>query len=459
MRFSRIAPADPQAVAARLWWLRPVPLILFIIIPLYLSFLTFGYENVVPRRYLPSENYLWGICLLLALALGAGLGAGSEPALRGRIDPRMQRPPIYVSDGITASLLALTLMAYVVWFGSLVFDPGTIVKVWTGELDHVRYVIKTVPGVTTLTQCGAAYLVLTAIRQFGGGAGPRGVALWEHVGVLIVFLLAALRAFLWAERLAVLEVTIVYGVAVAAFYRFRTVMGWRLAAAAPFIGPVIVYVLFTATETFRSWRFYKNYYDSIWQFAFERLMTYYAVATNSGLGLLAESRNWPQYTGRYALEWAYEMPVLGPLLIEAFGDVSQNFTYFLEHQGRPEFNNPSGIFPVVFDIGYFGSAVYFVLAGVVVGLARRGWVRRSPFGLLFFPFCVLFVLELLRFNYLASARFFPIAASLLVALFLIQPAAHAVRRYAPRARGLPQQPTGSAQRAGPIPTDFREGPI
>jgi hypothetical protein len=151
--------------------------------------------------------------------------------------------------------------------------------------------------------------------------------------------------------------------------------------------------------------------------------------------------------------------VFGPMLIEAFGDVSQSFSYFLQHQGRLEFNNPSGLFPIVFDIGYFGSAVYFVLAGVLVGLARRGWARRTPFGLLFFPFCVLFMLELLRFNYLASTRFFPIAGSLLIALFMIQPAARPAWRPPPRARRLHERPTGPAKGAGPMPTDFREGPI
>lgn len=457
MRFARIAPADPAAVAARLWWMRPVPLIIFVIVPLYLSFMLFDYENVVPRRYLPSADYLWGLCLLIALALGAGLGAGQEPARPRRTDTS-PGAPIYVSNVITAALLGLTVFAYAVWFGPLLFDLGTVVKVYTGELDHVRYVIKTMPGVTTLTQCGAAYLVLTAVRQFGGAAGPRGVSLWESFGVLLVFLLALARAFLWAERLALLEATVAYSVAAAAFYRFRTVAGWRLAATAPLIGPVVVYLLFTGTESFRSWRFYQNYYDSIWQFSFERLMTYYAVAANSGLGLLAESHDWPRYTGRYAIEWAYEMPQLGPLLIEAFGDVSQQFVYFLEHQGRLEFNNPSGIFPIVFDIGYFGSAVYFVLAGVLVGIARRGFVRRSHFGLFFYPFCVLFMLEILRFNYLAAARFFPIAGSLVVALMLMRPAARAVWR-SPRARRLQEDQAGSAKHVGPMPADFRGGPI
>jgi hypothetical protein len=113
------------------------------------------------------------------------------------------------------------------------------------------------------------------------------------------------------------------------------------------------------------------------------------------------------------------MPKLGRMLIDAFGDARLDFNQFLMAHGDIEFNNPSGLFPIVFDVGYFGSALYFLVAGLLIGLARRSYASKHPFGLMFYPFCLLFILELLRFNYLAASRFVPIAGSLLVALYLM----------------------------------------
>jgi hypothetical protein len=229
-----------------------------------------------------------------------------------------------------------------------------------------------------------------------------------------------MRAVLWSERLAVIEAAAAYGVTAAAFLRLRSADQRRLAALLPFIGPVLLYLAFTTTEYFRSWAFYKNYYDSVWTFAFERLSAYYALATNNGIGLLQETRDWPGYTGRYVLEWLYRMPGLGEILLEMVGtDPRTAYHAFLELHGRPEFNNPTGIFVTVFDIGYTGSALYFFCIGALVGALWKSWYRHRLAGLFFYPFCFLFMLELLRFNYFAASRFVPIVASLLVAGILL----------------------------------------
>jgi hypothetical protein len=401
-----------QAEASQLWWLRPAPLILAVIVPLYLSFMAFDYEAVVQRRYIPSANYAWGLVLLLALALGAAMGTGMG---QSGIPDRHARAVPRIPAWFTAPLILFTVVAYVVWFGPLAADPGIVLEVFSGERDHVRDVVQTMPGVTTLTQCGPAFVVLATIKR----CSPGGAALWERCGVWLVFALAIGRAFLWAERLAVLEILVPWAVTILAFYRFRHLASARLATLLPVVAPLFLFLAFAGTEYFRSWRFYQNYYDSIWAFTYERLMTYYAVASNSGIGLLEESRDWPQYTGRFVFEWAYSMPKVGRVLIDAFGDVRQDFSRFLSGYGEREFNNPSGLFPIVYDVGYFGSAAYFLVAGILVGLARQAYVRKQPIGLMFYPFCVLFILELLRFNYLAASRFIPIAGSLIVALVLL----------------------------------------
>ena len=88
---------------------------------------------------------------------------------------------------------------------------------------------------------------------------------------------------------------------------------------------------------------------------------------------------------------------------------------------------------MVFDIGYAGSMLYFVAAGAVVGALWDGWRRQARAGVLFFPLAMMFLVELLRFNYFASSRFFPVA----VALVLIWAVSRPVSPYMPRPAPAP----------------------
>jgi hypothetical protein len=104
---------------------------------------------------------------------------------------------------------------------------------------------------------------------------------------------------------------------------------------------------------------------------------------------------------------------VGDLLRDSVGDVRQQYFAFLGQYARPEFNNPSGLFTIVFDIGYAGSMLYFLAVGMLIGRLWALWRLHSPAGGLFYPVMVLFLVELLRFNYLAATRFFPVALALL----------------------------------------------
>jgi len=172
LKFSRGGHDRFEPAAAQLWWLRPAPLVLLVIVPLYLSFLTFDYENVVLRRYLPNANYLWGLFLLGALALGAGVGANWQDGMRRANPPTAPASApleIQIPGWLTAALLVFTVVAYAVWFGPLVSEPELVLQVFSGERDHLRGVLQTMPGVTTLTQCGVAYVVLVTIKRFSVG--------------------------------------------------------------------------------------------------------------------------------------------------------------------------------------------------------------------------------------------------------------------------------------------------
>jgi hypothetical protein len=418
----------PGRPMASLWWLHPSWCV-FAALLLYACFPAFDYTKVVPRAYLPGPEYAWGACLLLALGTGAAM-----MAVQLRRVEAQRRAELLVPAWVMALLLGLTLFAYAYWFAPLASNPQMLQDALAAGRGNVRNSISTTPGLTTMTQFGVAYVIGYMIRL---GAKTQRVRLWEHLGLAAVLMCGLIRSIAWGERLAVIELVVCGAVAAFTFVRIRREWLWRAAVLAPLFAPLVVLVAFAGTEYFRSWTYYRNQYDSIWQFSFERLLAYYATASNNGIGLLVENHQWPQYSGRYIAQWLYFMPGLGEAAQNAFGDVSEQYTAFLHQYARPELNNPSGLFPVVFDIGYAGSMLYFLVMGGVIGRFWLGWRRMELGAVLFFPPCMLYLVELLRINYLGSSRFFPVAMALLLiyvaarlggrrAMVMLVPAAPAV---------------------------------
>jgi hypothetical protein len=408
--------------ASDLWWTNPLACVAIIGL-VYASFMAFDFKRVVPHAYIPGWHYAWGGALLAALALGIAL------VMLLRRDALWQPPVAFdVPKWLMAAIFGCTVVAYALWFKVLIENPGLMAEIAAGERSSIRDVTTTMPGITTMTQFGVAYVIAYAAMR---GGRARAIARWEQAALVTVFVLAAIRAVAWSERLAVIELVVCYAVARMAYARVLRQRTWSLATAIPLAAPLLLYVMFTATEYFRSWHYFVNEYDSVWEFAFERLMTYYATASNNGIGLLVEDRNWPQYTGRYIAEWLYLMPVVGEALTESVGDLQKQYFYFLSRFARPEFNNPSGLFPIVFDVGYAGSMVYFLAEGALVGFLWDAWRRQSPAGVLFFPLATLFLLELLRFNYFATSRFFATAVALVVIWAVSRPATPSIPRPAP----------------------------
>ncbi|HEX6721163.1 MAG TPA: hypothetical protein VF107_06320, partial [Burkholderiaceae bacterium] len=318
MRLTNVAPAGavaasaarPQAAwwpgmqslsrpAAELWWLHPVACVAMMAL-VYAMFMGFDFERVVPHAYIPGLHYAWGGALLAALALGAGAAVALR---RDRALPPSL--PFVVPGWAMAALLGASVLAYAVWFQPLIQDPGMLLEILSGRRANVRDVAPTLPGVTTMTQFGVAYLIAYAAMR---ASHARRLAVWERAGVALIFLLGAIRMVAWSERLAVIELVVTYAVARLAFAQVASPRVWSLAAALPLAAPLLLYGAFTGTEYFRSWEFYRQYYDSIWRFSYDRLTAYYAVASNNGIGLLTESFRWPSYDGSYVFQWLYPRP-------------------------------------------------------------------------------------------------------------------------------------------------------
>lgn len=404
-------PGGSTRRAADLWWLHPSVIVLLGLLPMYLAVLLYDLRRTVPAAYIPGLNYWFGVLLLLAVVVGIHWALSPARLGAARVPPR-------ISLGVMLLLLLPALAAYAVWFGPLLAQPQLLVELATGQRSYVRDEISTVKGVTTFTQFGLAYIVAYAIKT---GARMQRVHRIEHLGALLLVLLAVFRAFAWAERLAVLELMVCFTITRMAYLPITTARGWRLASVLPALSPLVVYGVFTASEYFRSWPFYQDQHDSVWAYTLQRLVTYYATAVNNGVGMLEETPGWPFFSGSILLESLWKIPpglkdVVGAVAI----DVPPLEAQFLERFASPEFNSPTAYFRIVLELGYFGAALFFLGLGYLIGRAYAGLRRGHVFGLLCYGVFVLHLAESLRYGYLGETRFVPTALGFLLVALDIQ---------------------------------------
>ena len=135
----------------------------------------------------------------------------------------------------------------------------------------------------------------------------------------------------------------------------------------------LLYALFSFSEFFRSWSdFYSQRQDSFLWFSLIRLVGYYATAMNNGAALLQELHSNP--IPYLTIEWFWKFPVLKNFLTysDLTGvDPETHYIALLKSAVNPEFNNPSGIFPVVMDYGLIGALVFWFCAGIIAILLYR----------------------------------------------------------------------------------------
>jgi oligosaccharide repeat unit polymerase len=286
-----------------------------------------------------------------------------------------------------------------------------LAEIVSGARSELRDSLSTTAGITTFTQFGVAYVIAYALKS---GAGIQPISRLERAGLILVFVLAAFRAFAWAERLAVTELIVCWTITRMAYLPITRPSHWRIANVAPTVAPFGLYLIFTASEYFRSWEYYTNQYDSVWAFTLDRLLAYYATAVNNGIGVLVDTTGWPHYSGAFVVESLYRMPGLGPLLQQAFSDPRTVPHDWLEVYARPEFNSPTDYFRIVLDLGFFGAALYYLLLGYVIGRAYDGLRQGRTFGLLGYGVLVLQLMESLRYGYIGEARFVPLLIGLLL---------------------------------------------
>jgi hypothetical protein len=104
------------------------------------------------------------------------------------------------------------------------------------------------------------------------------------------------------------------------------------------------------------------------------------------------------------LLWLHKAPIIGPLFSESVNLTHSQIDVFLSTYADREFNNPSGLYGVVYDLGLPLGFTYLALAGFLAGVAYSAFRARRAAGILFYPMFFLFFLEIFRFSYFGVSR-------------------------------------------------------
>lgn len=415
-------PSSDRSQPRGLWWLSPVGAVLFVTLPTI--WLTDAIADEAFRaswrtpKYFTSEMavlFLTGMALFMATSLiplwrpGRRAEAEPWPGLPERVLQRLVR-----ASGVLFWVTIVGYAAYLAVGFARGARPGMLLSALvsqstvTGEIEDF---FTPIPGVTTLTQVGIAYLVVATLIGLHAGQQIQ----WRRLAVIAF--LTLFRGFFLTERLAIIELVVpvlaLLALALSGHPRsgVRATVRWLPVVLAP-----LAIVMFGLFEYSRSWQFYQqstggSYVD----FAVDRFAGYYVTAYNNGAVALL----YDHYPGRLplrSLAGFWDAPVIAQLQLyerlSPSGTGPELFDLLTLH-ANPELNNSCGVCEPFVDFGDFGGLLWWGVAGVVLGVMYRAFTSGALWGLLLYPGMVTGLMELPRYIYWVQGRWVPALVALL----------------------------------------------
>lgn len=410
---------SPASFRRRLWWLQVSGITLLVVVaPAVLAYL------ISPEQYQrnwrsPKLYDGWSLSRTLLGATCILLGAGIAATAAGRIRTAIPAPPelhrwrkrcFDVLWVLTVTGTVLLLLNGVRNGLSL----GEITSLLSGDAGRATTIkqerFQLIAGVTSLTQFGAAAAVLAGWLDKAHFPGVR-----RRFWILVA--LAATRSVFMSERLAVIELLVPFGIALAC-RRYQS--GWKPSmkvALTPVLGLLVLILGFTAFETTRSWQYYAGSdQQSLLEFGAVRLEGYYVTAFNNS------ELNWRHRHELYplpyhTLEGFWQAP--GVSSVAKYQritgvDPDQRYEELLTSELNPEFANPGGLGVVFAEWGLLGGSILFAALGYVARRCFDSMLAGRELGLLLYPLVALTLTELPRFWYLTAGRLVPSLFALVV---------------------------------------------
>jgi oligosaccharide repeat unit polymerase len=400
----------------RVWWLSPIAISLIVatasIAPtVLLTDREFRSLWRTPKSVTLETLWLFGSGAL-AIAFGAmvviaALPRGYRPVVAW---PALSDSSVRLLRRCSTVVTSLTLTGYAAFVFAILragLNPLDLPTTY-GEGEGIRDIVGTIPGVTTLTQFGIAAVVVSSILL------TKAFSRIELYKLISLVVLAALRAFYFDERLAILELVVPITVVVAANMSVR--QGWhrRVLRFMPPVGLVVVIAIFGLFEYSRSWTYFRTHTsESYLDFVLSRFAGYYATAMNNG-HLVLQHLDWPNRLPYDTIEAFWVAPGIeqADLYVRLGGHIepydrdtpTSLYDSMLYQFGSPEFNNQSGYVGPFIDYGVVGGLLYFFAVGLISGYLYRRFCRGDAFGLMFYPVVFVGLLEMPRYLYWVQGR-------------------------------------------------------
>lgn len=446
-------------------WLRPVPvaatiLIVTVLMANWMKPATYFSDYREPK-YVNAGTVWWIVYLTIAFCVPAYFVAaerfGSQPWRSWELSPAEQRSLRRVVIG----LFIPTMLGYLVWLGNAAshgFHFSAVGRLYAGtqSAETTKAQLKTVAGVTTMTQFGIALVVIAAI-------------LWPKatkdvkIMTVIVLLLGLLRAYVASERLAVYELAVPMGVVIAA--RAYTGPGTpaerrrrrRIVRMLPVVALPLLILTFAGYEYSRSWQYYKHRtQDSFLVYEANRLAGYYSTSYNNA-EMLRQTHLWPPPGAVPWMTWqgVWVFPVFKDVVhydkLSGGANFLDVWSQAMDRYTNREFNLVSGITNPTFDYGMVGGGVFLAVVGGLVGGAYAAFAQRRRHGLLFYPILMVFMIELPREWYITgSGRAIPALIGALIAACVLRRIRHHEHRVSEQRSGRAVRKIGVAQTVGEL---------
>jgi oligosaccharide repeat unit polymerase len=413
------------------WWLHPIPIFVLLNgltgLASYLADPATYFRLWREPKYFTGETLLITAGIIFVFCAGVWLALASQPDYSSKSE---WQGTVSLSRALLLFKLSfwLCFMGYAIWAAlgiSRGLNLAILKSIFTGgtSIYTTRTYLETVPGVTTCTQFGIAAVVLGCLIGTASGWGL------VRRKLVILIVLALVRALIYSERLAFLELAVpflVLWLTQPASWTSRRSLR-TLIRIVPVLGISVVYIVFTVFEYFRSWSIYYSMRESsLFSFGLWRLLGYYVTSANNSAFFIASLRQ-PLHAPYFSFYALWHFPLLEDFVRDVFSWVHFDYDTFmnlLTAGANPEFNNPGGLLSPVMDFGVIGGLIYWAIMGMVTGCLYGMYVRKHPLGMCIYPICFLTLTELPRYVYWGGGRAFPALAFLLLSASLLLRSTH-----------------------------------
>lgn len=381
------------------WWVNPFSYCLYILLPLFIvTIITASpYMDKLGQRVnnMSVGNTFIGLLSIIVYMTGCAM-TGKSPKTNPANATDLSIPSVNLALGLMGSI---ALLCGAIYFIPLLMNPMALIKFFIGDtaaMYEIRQQIGKIPGITSFMAAGLPFISLYSAVTLDKNVKIKRL---NRIFFILLFVMYGARAVIASERLALIEGMVAYGVPRAAFVwrpgPFRTYL--------PLIGFVGIFLLFCLGEYFRSWQYYKRFFDSYWNFISVRFFGYFITSINNGAGMITYyppvGLPLQTVTGFYSLLRVFGLDLMPD---------NNNYATYLERYSTPEFNNPGGLYVPYMDFGILGGLVVFFLMGCITGTLFKLFMKRRPLGLLLYApwYCAL--LDIMRQWIWGNSRFVPV---------------------------------------------------